>query len=180
MRRHTGERPYKCSQCGKGFPRSHDLKCHERTHSGEKPYLCTLCGKSFNKSNKLVSTYPGTVLGPSWMTLGVFSCVTRESTRANGRTCATYALAPSRSPTTWCCTCAGTRGRGRMRVGCVRRGLYNRDSWRRTAGRRVTGWRRNRTWRVAIALSLSPPLPNRSPSSSGCLASTERPNRSPS
>lgn len=57
MRRHTGERPYKCTICEKGFPRSHDLKCHERTHSGEKPYLCTLCGKSFNKSNKLVSDH---------------------------------------------------------------------------------------------------------------------------
>lgn len=128
MRRHTGERPYKCSQCGKGFPRSHDLKCHERTHSGEKPYLCTLCGKSFNKSNKLVSSYSRTILRLSLLTLCIFSCVTRESTRANDHTCATYALVPSLSPTTWYCICVGTRDRGRMRVGCVRRGLYNQGS----------------------------------------------------
>lgn len=30
MRRHTGEKPYKCRFCEKGFPRSTDLKMHER------------------------------------------------------------------------------------------------------------------------------------------------------
>ncbi|KAL1404550.1 hypothetical protein pipiens_018827, partial [Culex pipiens pipiens] len=54
MRRHTGERPYRCDICDKGFPRSSDLQCHRRTHTGEKPCLCTICGKGFSRSNKLV------------------------------------------------------------------------------------------------------------------------------
>ncbi|KAJ8960779.1 hypothetical protein NQ318_020073 [Aromia moschata] len=53
MRRHTGDMPYKCDQCDKGFPRRYDLKCHERQHTGEKPYLCTLCGRSFKTNGKL-------------------------------------------------------------------------------------------------------------------------------
>lgn len=53
IRRHTGENPYQCDQCDKGFPRRQDLVVHQRKHTGEKPHMCTICGKSFSRANKL-------------------------------------------------------------------------------------------------------------------------------
>ncbi|XP_037813430.1 zinc finger protein 658B-like [Lucilia sericata] len=53
IRRHTGENPYQCDQCEKGFPRRQDLVVHQRKHTGEKPHMCTICGKSFSRANKL-------------------------------------------------------------------------------------------------------------------------------
>uniref|UniRef100_A0A1B0AVI0 Protein krueppel n=1 Tax=Glossina palpalis gambiensis TaxID=67801 RepID=A0A1B0AVI0_9MUSC len=53
IRRHTGENPYKCSECSKGFPRRQDLVIHERQHTGERPHVCSACGKSFSRANKL-------------------------------------------------------------------------------------------------------------------------------
>uniref|UniRef100_A0AAR2JBN6 C2H2-type domain-containing protein n=1 Tax=Pygocentrus nattereri TaxID=42514 RepID=A0AAR2JBN6_PYGNA len=50
---HTGERPHRCSYCGRGFTQKGNLNTHERIHRGEKPFVCLTCGKRFTQKVNL-------------------------------------------------------------------------------------------------------------------------------
>jgi uncharacterized Zn-finger protein len=46
IRKHTGDKPYKCNVCGKAFSETGNLQRHIRKHTGDKPYKCDVCGVS--------------------------------------------------------------------------------------------------------------------------------------
>nr|CAD7409572.1 unnamed protein product [Timema poppensis] len=52
-RRHKGERPFQCHYCARGFTEQWALKKHLRLHTGEKPYTCNTCGKCFADCSNL-------------------------------------------------------------------------------------------------------------------------------
>ncbi|XP_029780747.1 probable histone-lysine N-methyltransferase PRDM7 [Suricata suricatta] len=52
---HTGEKPYVCRECRRGFTQRSGLISHQRTHTGEKPYVCRECQRGFTQRSRLIS-----------------------------------------------------------------------------------------------------------------------------
>ena len=49
----TSQNSCNTNKCDKGFSQNSNLQTHIRIHTGDKPYKCHICGKGFSDSNNL-------------------------------------------------------------------------------------------------------------------------------
>ena len=71
-RRHKGERPYQCHFCARGFTEQWALKKHVRLHTGEKPYTCNVCNKAFADCSNLTKHKKVSTVSESWFIYAMY------------------------------------------------------------------------------------------------------------
>ncbi|XP_054064609.1 zinc finger protein 148 isoform X2 [Rissa tridactyla] len=50
----SGEKPFRCDECGMRFIQKYHMERHKRTHSGEKPYQCEYCLQYFSRTDRVL------------------------------------------------------------------------------------------------------------------------------
>jgi uncharacterized Zn-finger protein len=50
---HSGQKPFVCETCTKGFPTRQELQVHAVCHTGERPHVCETCDKRFSSTSGL-------------------------------------------------------------------------------------------------------------------------------
>ncbi|CAG9823636.1 unnamed protein product [Phaedon cochleariae] len=54
LSKHAGDKPHKCELCPKQFNHKTDLRRHMCLHTGQKPYACDTCGKGFIRKDHMM------------------------------------------------------------------------------------------------------------------------------
>lgn len=54
LMRHNQNKPFKCNKCVANFVSKGELVAHNRTHTGDHPFICEVCNTGFTTSSSLV------------------------------------------------------------------------------------------------------------------------------